>query len=123
LYDEMRQTAQRALDATKSALGIRSPSFEFQIVGKAIGDGLTMGVTNSEGAVNDAVSGLVRIPQMAGAAAGGAAVGGASVAATGIAMSDDNRPVVITLDGQTIARATWAYLKRQGQVGTNLGFA
>jgi hypothetical protein len=123
LYDEMRQTAQKALDATKSALGIRSPSFEFQVVGKAIGDGLTMGVTNSEASVNDAVSGLVRIPQMAGAAAGGATAGSASVAATGIATVDDNRPVVITLDGQVIARSTWAYLKRQGQVGANLGFA
>lgn len=123
LYDQLRSLAKGALEAAQSALKINSPSLVFQVVGESIGEGLTLGVNNSEGAVNDAVSGLVRIPQMAGAATGGAAAGSASVAATGIATGDDNRPVVITLDGQTIARTTWAYLKRQGQVGTNLGFA
>ncbi|NBV62475.1 MAG: hypothetical protein EBR73_15700, partial [Rhodobacteraceae bacterium] len=73
--------------------------------------------------VNQAVGGLVRIPTMAGATAGAGAGGGASVATTGIAMAEDNRPVIIQLDGQVIARTTWAYLKRQGQVGANLGFA
>jgi hypothetical protein len=123
LYNQMRDIAKGALDAAKSTLGVRSPSVEFQVVGKAIGDGLTLGVNQSEASVNQAVGGLVRIPTMAGATAGGGATGGASVATTGIAMVDDNRPVVIQLDGQVIARTTWAYLKRQGQVGANLGFA
>ncbi len=123
LYNQMRDIAKGALDAAKSALGVHSPSVEFQVVGKAIGDGLTLGVNQSEASVNQAVGGLVRIPTMAGATAGAGAAGGASVAATGIAMADDNRPVVIQLDGQVIARTTWAYLKRQGQVGANLGFA
>lgn len=123
LYNQMRDIAKGALDAAKSALGVHSPSVEFQVVGKAIGDGLTLGVNQSEASVNQAVGGLVRIPTMAGATAGAGAAGGASVAATGIAMADDNRPVIIQLDGQVIARTTWAYLKRQGQVGANLGFA
>ncbi len=122
LYNQMRDIAKGALDAAKSALGVKSPSVEFQIVGKAIGDGLTLGVNQSEASVNQAVGGLVRIPSITGATAG---AGGVAPSATsmGIAGSDDARPVIIQLDGQVIARTTWAYLKRQGQVGANLGFA
>lgn len=36
---------------------------------------------------------------------------------------NDNRPVIIQLDGQVIARTTWAYLKRANLVGSNLGFS
>ena len=30
---------------------------------------------------------------------------------------DDNRPVIINLDGQTIARSTWRHLKRLNATG------
>ena len=123
LYDQLRNVANNALQAAKDALGVRSPSVEFQIVGKAIGDGLTVGVNQTETSVNNAVAGLVRIPSVAtGTVTGGASVAGAT-AATTMAGIDDNRPVIIQLDGQTIARSTWGYLKRQALVGTNLGFA
>lgn len=122
LYNQMRDIAKGALDAAKSALGVKSPSLEFQIVGKAIGDGLTLGVNRSEASVNQAVGSLVRIPSITGATASTSSVAGTTTG-TGIGVGDDNRPVVIQLDGQVIARTTWAYLKRQGQVGANLGFA
>lgn len=35
--------------------------------------------------------------------------------------TDDNRPVVINLDGQTIARTTWKHLKRLNLQGATLG--
>ena len=60
---------------------------------------------------------LVRMP-------GGADVFSASD--TGRMLSgggNDNRPIIIQLDGQVIARTTWSYLKRQNLVGSNLGFA
>jgi hypothetical protein len=35
--------------------------------------------------------------------------------------NDDGRPVVINLDGQTIARTTWKHLKRLNLSGATLG--
>ena len=36
---------------------------------------------------------------------------------------DDNRPVIIQIDGQPIYRATWGWLKRNGLTGANLGLS
>lgn len=39
----------------------------------------------------------------------------------GFASNDDNRPVIIQLDGQVIARSTWKYLKKLNLTGSTLG--
>jgi len=123
LRDMVRNAANDALNAAKAALGVHSPSTEFEIVGRAIGDGMTLGVDRSRPAVSNAVANLVDVPRIATARNGGPIAASSGMPGAGAAASDDGRPVIIQLDGQVIARTTWSYLKRQNLVGSNLGFA
>jgi len=123
LRDMVRNAANDALNAAKAALGVHSPSTEFEIVGRAIGDGMTLGVDRSRPAVSNAVANLVDVPRIATPGNGGPIAASSGMPGAGAAASDDGRPVIIQLDGQVIARTTWSYLKRQNLVGSNLGFA
>jgi hypothetical protein len=56
--DMARSVANKALNAAKSALGINSPSKEFEKIGKWSGDGLVVGLNNSSSDVQDSAAGL-----------------------------------------------------------------
>lgn len=75
LTDMVQEIAQNLLDAIKGFFGIKSPSKVFMVVGRAIGQGMALGIEAESGGVLGALDGMARRvvargPTLAGALAG-----------------------------------------------------
>lgn len=62
VISSLRNLATRALGAAKSALGVHSPSKEFEWIGQMVGEGFAGGVDFSSPAANDAMTDMVAPP-------------------------------------------------------------